>query len=134
MKRLCYNPPHYEKTSQDTYKYRRQATAWLPSENANFGRTKGFKPTSRQRPKKIGPVSRFLFTTPRMKIFACMMIRVYQAVSRGLFPPTCRFYPSCSNYAYDAIVKYGLPKGILLTSIRILKCSPLSKGGHDPVK
>ena len=46
----------------------------------------------------------------------------------------CRFYPTCSNYGYQAIAKYGLIKGGLLASGRILRCNPFSKGGFDPVK
>ncbi len=46
----------------------------------------------------------------------------------------CRFEPSCSRYAYDAVSKYGVLKGGLLATWRLLRCNPFSKGGHDPVK
>lgn len=46
----------------------------------------------------------------------------------------CKFYPSCSEYTKQAIEKYGVFKGIFLGIIRILKCNPFSKGGHDPLK
>ncbi len=46
----------------------------------------------------------------------------------------CRFYPSCSQYGVEAIEKYGIIKGGLMTSWRILRCNPWSKGGNDPVK
>lgn len=46
----------------------------------------------------------------------------------------CRFYPSCSQYGVEAIEKYGIIKGGLMTSWRILRCNPWNKGGNDPVK
>jgi len=47
--------------------------------------------------------------------------------------PTCRFYPSCSKYAFEAVLKYGILKGSLLAVWRILRCNPFSAGGYDPV-
>ena len=47
--------------------------------------------------------------------------------------PTCRFHPTCSNYAIDALEKKTLLKGLYLIVVRILKCNPLFKGGQDPV-
>lgn len=46
----------------------------------------------------------------------------------------CKYYPTCSEYTKQAIEKYGLGKGILLGSKRIIKCNPFSKGGYDPLK
>ena len=46
----------------------------------------------------------------------------------------CKYYPTCSEYTKQAIEKYGLEKGILLGSKRIIKCNPFSKGGYDPLK
>ena len=46
----------------------------------------------------------------------------------------CKYYPTCSQYALEAIEKYGLLKGCLLAGKRILKCNPFSKGGYDPLK
>ncbi|MBO4318154.1 MAG: membrane protein insertion efficiency factor YidD [Mailhella sp.] len=60
-------------------------------------------------------------------------IRVYQYCISPLFPPCCRYYPSCSRYALDAIEIHGVFKGILLAAWRILRCNPFSKGGYDPV-
>lgn len=60
-------------------------------------------------------------------------IRWYQRWISPLFPPTCRFYPSCSQYAYDAIGKYGLLKGGALAGWRLLRCNPYNKGGFDYV-
>jgi uncharacterized protein len=60
-------------------------------------------------------------------------IRVYQmSLSRAL-PPSCRFYPSCSQYTLEAIAKYGALKGAWLGIKRILRCQPFSPGGYDPV-
>ncbi|MGA1862165.1 membrane protein insertion efficiency factor YidD [Deferribacter thermophilus] len=51
-----------------------------------------------------------------------------------MFGRNCRYYPSCSQYAKEAIVKKGILKGLLLSGWRILRCNPFSKGGYDPVK
>ncbi|MFN8577583.1 MAG: membrane protein insertion efficiency factor YidD [Candidatus Sericytochromatia bacterium] len=60
------------------------------------------------------------------------IIKIYQFFS-SLFPPKCRFYPSCSNYMLQALDKYGLLKGFYLGSIRICKCHPFHSGGYDPI-
>mgnify|MGYP001767314943 CR=1 FL=1 len=63
------------------------------------------------------------------------LIRLYQlTISRALPADTCRFYPSCSHYGYQAIYKYGLIKGSLLAAWRVLRCNPFNPGGYDPVK
>lgn len=61
-------------------------------------------------------------------------IRLYQALISPLFPPnTCRFYPTCSAYAIDAVSKYGSRKGVWMAIKRIFKCHPFNPGGYDPV-
>lgn len=61
------------------------------------------------------------------------VIRFYKRrISPGL-PPSCRFIPTCSAYAYEAIGKYGAIKGGLMAGWRILRCNPFCKGGYDPV-
>ena len=60
-------------------------------------------------------------------------IRVYQAGISPFFPVCCRYEPSCSVYAIEAIEKYGLVRGGLLAVRRILRCHPLRPGGYDPV-
>ena len=61
------------------------------------------------------------------------LIRLYQRWISPLFPNTCRYHPSCSQYTYEAIERYGLLKGSLLGMWRILRCNPYSKGGFDYV-
>lgn len=61
------------------------------------------------------------------------MIRLYAYLISPVLGPCCRFHPSCSCYAEQAIMKYGVIKGIFMTMIRLCKCHPLHPGGHDPV-
>ncbi|MCL2438816.1 MAG: membrane protein insertion efficiency factor YidD [Coriobacteriia bacterium] len=61
------------------------------------------------------------------------MIRGYQQVISPLLPPTCRFLPTCSEYALEAISTYGVFKGGWLALVRILKCHPFHPGGYDPL-
>ena len=61
-------------------------------------------------------------------------IRVYQSASSMFFQRSCRFHPSCSQYTIEAIQMYGIFKGSIAALVRILKCSPLSRGGYDPVR
>ena len=68
-----------------------------------------------------------------MKNLLIMIIEFYQDWISPLKPPTCRFVPTCSNYAITAIEKYGALKGSILAIKRLLKCHPLHKGGYDPV-
>jgi uncharacterized protein len=60
-------------------------------------------------------------------------IRVYQKIISPLFPSSCRFYPSCSEYSFQAIQAYGLIKGIFLSMKRIMRCHPFCPGGVDPL-
>jgi putative membrane protein insertion efficiency factor len=62
------------------------------------------------------------------------LIRLYQrTISRILPPDTCRFYPSCSHYGFQAIAKYGIIRGGWMAIKRILRCHPFHPGGYDPV-
>ncbi|MEM7008961.1 MAG: membrane protein insertion efficiency factor YidD [Thermodesulfobacteriota bacterium] len=63
-----------------------------------------------------------------------LLIKAYKYIISPILPPSCRFYPSCSEYALEAYRKYGFFKGSYLTLKRIGKCHPLCEGGHDPVK
>lgn len=69
--------------------------------------------------KFLSPLKRFLY----------ILSPVNAEVNAG-----CRFYPTCSEYAIDAITKYGALKGGIMSIKRILRCNPFSKGGYDPVK
>ena len=60
------------------------------------------------------------------------IIRLYQRLSR-LTPPSCIYSPTCSQYGYDAIARYGVIKGGWLTLKRIGRCHPWAQGGYDPV-
>lgn len=60
-------------------------------------------------------------------------IKGYQKGISPLFPPNCRYYPTCSHYAVEAIEKHGAAKGSLMATSRILRCHPFVKGGYDPV-
>ncbi|MDR4948957.1 membrane protein insertion efficiency factor YidD [Neobacillus cucumis] len=66
------------------------------------------------------------------KIFI-LLIRFYQVVISPIKPPTCRFYPTCSQYGLEAIQRFGAIKGGWLTIRRIAKCHPFHPGGVDPV-
>jgi putative membrane protein insertion efficiency factor len=62
-----------------------------------------------------------------------LLIRFYQYFISPLFPPCCRYFPSCSAYAYEAVEKFGILKGLFLAGKRILRCHPFHSGGYDPV-
>jgi uncharacterized protein len=69
---------------------------------------------------------------PRLVLLG--LIRLYQAtLSKSMPPNTCRFYPSCSHYGYQAIYKYGALKGGWMAFSRVLRCNPFNPGGVDPV-
>lgn len=68
-----------------------------------------------------------------MKSVALALIRAYKLLLSPLLPPACRFEPSCSEYASEAIGRHGVIHGIRLTLWRLLRCQPFSAGGFDPV-
>ena len=73
-----------------------------------------------------------VWNIPRLLVL--LLIRTYQKViSPGLPANTCRYYPSCSHYSYQAVYKYGLFKGGGMSIWRLLRCNPYSRGGYDPV-
>ena len=69
-----------------------------------------------------------------MKRILISIIKLYRKYISPLKQPCCRFYPSCSQYAIDAISKYGALRGGFMAIKRIIKCNPFNPGGYDPVK
>ncbi len=69
-----------------------------------------------------------------MRKFAVGPIKMYRRFVSPMLPPSCRYWPSCSEYALQAIQKHGVLKGGLLGAWRIMRCNPWSKGGIDPVR
>ena len=69
-----------------------------------------------------------------MKALFLLLIVLYRRFISPLKRPSCRFYPTCSKYAYDAISEYGALRGIFMATCRLLKCHPFHPGGYDPVK
>ena len=72
-----------------------------------------------------------------MRKIGIYLIKFYQKYISPIFHflgVECKYYPTCSQYALEAIEKYGLLKGVFLAGKRILKCNPFSKGGYDPLK
>ena len=61
-------------------------------------------------------------------------IRFYQIFLSPVFPPACRYYPTCSEYAREAIITRGIREGSWLALRRIIRCHPWSRGGYDPVR
>jgi putative membrane protein insertion efficiency factor len=68
-----------------------------------------------------------------MRILLIILIKLYQHIVSPLLGPRCRFYPSCSNYAVEALQLHGVFKGLYLIIKRISKCHPFHEGGIDPV-
>jgi putative membrane protein insertion efficiency factor len=68
------------------------------------------------------------------KRFALLAIRFYQRFVSPFFPPCCRYEPTCSAYAYEAVLKYGVCRGLFMALKRVLRCHPFHSGGYDPVK
>lgn len=68
-----------------------------------------------------------------MKKALLKAIRFYQRQVSPCFPPRCRYIPTCSEYALEAVEKYGAAKGAFLAAKRFSRCHPFHKGGYDPV-
>ncbi|RXJ72188.1 membrane protein insertion efficiency factor YidD [Veronia nyctiphanis] len=73
------------------------------------------------------------FITSAAKTLIIGFIRFYQLAISPLIGPRCRFHPTCSHYAIEAVNRHGVIKGVWLASKRLLKCHPLNAGGYDPV-
>lgn len=68
-----------------------------------------------------------------MKYLLIFLISVYQKLLSPWFPPACRFTPTCSQYAKEALFRYGFFHGLFLAFKRLFKCHPFHAGGYDPV-
>jgi len=68
-----------------------------------------------------------------MKALALLLIRIYKYAISPLLPPACRYTPTCSDYAREAVIKYGARKGTWLALKRISRCHPWGGHGYDPV-
>lgn len=62
------------------------------------------------------------------------VIRAYQRLMSPLLGPRCKYHPSCSQYAAEAIMRFGILRGLVLSAWRLLRCNPFSHGGFDPVE
>jgi len=69
-----------------------------------------------------------------MKFLFADILGVYKVVVSPFLPPACRFEPTCSDYARQAVEKYGVIRGMWMGLKRILRCQPFCEGGHDPVR
>ena len=69
----------------------------------------------------------------RITFFALKMVRAYKMVVSPWLPPACRFTPTCSDYAHEAIEHYGIICGVPRAIGRLLRCHPLHRGGFDPL-
>lgn len=68
-----------------------------------------------------------------MKYLLLVGIRIYRLLISPLFPPACRFHPSCSTYAEEAIRRHGIGRGTILVARRLIRCRPMGPHGFDPV-
>jgi len=69
-----------------------------------------------------------------MRRVLILLIRGYKKLISPMLPPSCRFYPTCSEYSIQALERYGAIKGSAKSIWRILRCNPLNKGGYDPIE
>lgn len=74
-----------------------------------------------------------MFITKLFKKIFILPIRIYQKVISPMFPPTCKYYPTCSSYAITSIERFGVIRGLIMASWRVLRCNPFSNGGVDYV-
>ena len=68
-----------------------------------------------------------------MKGLALVLIKLYQLTISQVLPKSCRFVPTCSEYTYEAISRFGIFRGMWLGARRISRCHPFNKGGYDPI-
>lgn len=68
-----------------------------------------------------------------MSAVAERLLNLYKRLVSPLLPPACRYVPSCSEYAAEAVARHGIFRGAILAAWRLLRCNPLARGGFDPV-
>ena len=68
-----------------------------------------------------------------MKQAVALVLRLYKGLISPMLPPACRYVPSCSEYAAEAVAQHGFFHGAALACWRVLRCNPLARGGYDPV-
>jgi putative membrane protein insertion efficiency factor len=91
-----------------------------------------YLPSDYSNEPKFRELPRTVWNLPRLAVLG--LIRLYQKIfSKALPANTCRFYPSCSHYGYQAIYKFGVFKGGAMAFWRVLRCNPFNSGGYDPV-
>jgi uncharacterized protein len=73
------------------------------------------------------------FASRGLAALLIFVIRIYQSIHIAFFRGSCRFYPTCSHYALEAITLHGPGRGTLLTAWRVVRCQPFCRGGFDPV-
>jgi uncharacterized protein len=69
----------------------------------------------------------------RAKLVILQLLRAYKWAISPMFPPACRYVPTCSEYAMEAVERYGVLRGGLKALLRLLRCHPFARGGYDPV-
>ena len=67
------------------------------------------------------------------KVVMMQLLQAYKWAISPMFPPACRYVPTCSEYAMEAVEHYGALRGILMAAMRICRCHPFAHGGYDPV-
>jgi len=67
------------------------------------------------------------------RVAVLRVMRAYKWAVSPLFPPACRYVPTCSEYAMEAVERYGVLRGGMMALIRLLRCHPFARGGYDPV-
>jgi putative membrane protein insertion efficiency factor len=115
-----------EEKFKNTYEYCRQAQARVPQPDE--------KPHRKKRVKATAPKGQEKYLFVMLKSISVFLIIIYQGSIRNILPATCRFTPTCSEYAKEAITKYGFFKGGFKALHRLLRCHPYSgKAGIDPL-
>ena len=115
----------------------RDSSAQLGGNGGFFGADQGTSAADSSRTHALNPAGEARRLTARAKSAAAwallLLVRFYITFLSPFFGGACRFHPSCSNYAADAIARHGAARGVSLALCRLLRCNPFTKGGFDPV-